>query len=123
MSTEEFEKEKESPYKTKKYHYNYRQPEELEEENLQRTFINMCSSAYFHNKDKTIRAENFNLDGMNSKEKEEVMFKMKRELEDLAELPLDNDSFYSALKASPLQTQFKLWKKNLFIPLTDQLEE
>lgn len=26
-------------------------------------------------------------------------------------------------KASPLQTQFNIWKKNLFVPLTDQLEE
>lgn len=34
LSAEEFEKEMESPYKTKKYHYNYRNPEELTEENL-----------------------------------------------------------------------------------------
>ena len=26
-------------------------------------------------------------------------------------------------KANPLQTQFNIWKKNLFVPLTDQLEE
>ena len=46
LSIEEFEKEKSSPYKTKKYHYNYRQPEELTEENLQQTFVNMCTTAY-----------------------------------------------------------------------------
>jgi len=34
LSEEEFVKEKESPYKTKKYHYNYRHNEELSEENL-----------------------------------------------------------------------------------------
>lgn len=34
LSAEEFEKEMDSPYKTKKYHYNYRNPEELTEENL-----------------------------------------------------------------------------------------
>lgn len=41
LSPEEFEKEQDSPYKTKKYHYNYRNPEELTEENLRRTFLNM----------------------------------------------------------------------------------
>ena len=34
LSPEEFEKEMDSPYKTKKYHYNYRNPDELTEENL-----------------------------------------------------------------------------------------
>lgn len=34
LSIEEFEKEMNSPYKTKKYHYNYRNAEELSEENL-----------------------------------------------------------------------------------------
>ena len=34
LSIEEFEKEMKSPYKTKKYHYNYRNAEELTEENL-----------------------------------------------------------------------------------------
>jgi hypothetical protein len=43
---EEFEKEMSSPYKTKKYHYNYRNAEELTEENLRKTFVNMCTTAY-----------------------------------------------------------------------------
>ena len=61
---------------------------------------------------------------MNSSEKEEVMFRMKMELERMSELPDDNSSFFTNVKnASPLNTQFKIWKKNLFIPLTDQLEE
>lgn len=52
------------------------------------------------------------------------MYKMKMELERMSELPDDNDSFFTSVKnASPLNTQFKIWKKNLFIPLTDQLEE
>ena len=59
---QELEKEKESPYKTKRYHYNYKMPEELTEENLQRTFINVASTAHFQNKDKTVRPEHFNLD-------------------------------------------------------------
>lgn len=46
LSPEEFEKEFDSPFKTKKYHYNYRHPEELTEENLKRTFINMCTTAF-----------------------------------------------------------------------------
>lgn len=92
-----------SPYKTKKYHYNYRHPEELTEENLRKTFINMCTTAYIQNKDKTVREENLNLDGMNSQERDEVMFKMRRELEKFSELPDDNDSFFSSIKnASPL---------------------
>ena len=62
LSQEELEKEKESPYKTKRYHYNYKMPEELTEENLQRTFINVASTAHFQNKDKTVRPEHFNLD-------------------------------------------------------------
>jgi hypothetical protein len=42
---------------------------------------------------------------MNGKERDEVMFKMKRELEKFSELPDDNDSFFSAIKnASPLNS-------------------
>jgi hypothetical protein len=124
LSAEEFEKEMESPYKTKKYHYNYRNPEELTEENLQRTYINMCTNAFIQNKDKTVREENLNLDAMNGKEREEAIFKMKLELERLSGLPDDDDSFFTTIKGgSPLKSQFSIWKKNLFIPLSDQIEE
>ena len=35
-----------------------------------------------------------------------------------------NESFFSAVgKNNALQTQFNIWKRNLFVPLTDQLEE
>ena len=34
LSEEEFMKERQSPYKTKKYHYNYRHSAELSDENL-----------------------------------------------------------------------------------------
>ena len=105
LSEEEFLKEHDSPYKTKRYHYNYRQDEELSEENLQKTFVNMCTNAFIQNKDKTVRTENLNLDSMNSREKEEVMFKMKRELERLGQLADDNETFFSNIKnASPLNT-------------------
>jgi hypothetical protein len=105
LSEEEFLKEKESPYKTKRYHYNFRHEQELSDENLQRTFVNMCTNAFIQNKDKTVRTENLNLDSMNSKEKEEVMFRMKHELERISQLADDQESFFSNLKtASPLNT-------------------
>jgi len=78
LSEEEFEKEFNSPYKVKKFHYNYRTEDEINEENLKKTFINLCTSAFFHNKEKTIRKEHLNFDSMNSKEKEEIIFKMKK---------------------------------------------
>lgn len=124
LSIEEFEKEMGSPYRTKKYHYNYRNAEELTEENLKLTFMNMCTTAFIQNKEKTVRQENLNLDGMNSKEREEAMYKLKLELEKYAQLPDDNESFFESLKGgNALKTQFSIWKKNLFIPLTDQLKE
>jgi hypothetical protein len=97
LSEEEFTREHDSPFKVKKYHYSFRQPEELEEENLRKTFVNLCTNAFFHNKEKTVRQENLNLDSMNSTEKEEVIYKLKRELEELSELPNHNDSFFSAI--------------------------
>lgn len=119
LSEEEFEREHESPYKVKKYHYSFRRPEELTEENLKKTFVNLCTSAFFHNKEKTVRQENLDLDSMNTEERELVMYNMKRELEELSELPNHNDSLFT----TPTQTQFSIWKKNLFVPLADQLEE
>lgn len=95
LHPDEFEKEMDSPYKTKKYNYNYRHPEELTDENLQQTYINMCTSAFIQNKDKTVTTKNLNLDGMNSKEREEVMYKMKLELDNLAQMADDDDSFFT----------------------------
>ena len=77
LTPEEFENEMDSPYKTKKYHYNYRHPSELTEENLHRTFINMQTTALLQNKDMSVREDVFNKDGINSKEREEAMLKMK----------------------------------------------
>lgn len=98
LSAEEFEKEYSSPYKIKKYHYNFRQEDELNEENLRKTFVNLCTSAFFHNKEKTIREEHLNFDAMNSNERQEVVFRMKKQLETLGELPITNESFFSSLK-------------------------
>jgi len=86
LSAEEFEKEHDSKYKIKKYHYSFRRAEELTEENLRKTFINMCTNAFFHNKDKTIRIENLNYDAMTTKEREKLIYNMKIELEEMSEL-------------------------------------
>lgn len=45
---------------------------------------------------------------------------MKMELERISQLADEEDTFFSNIKgANPLGTQYSLWKKNLFIPLTD----
>mmetsp|Transcript_34947 Transcript_34947/g.53649 ORF Transcript_34947/g.53649 Transcript_34947/m.53649 type:complete len:493 (+) Transcript_34947:413-1891(+) len=123
LSEEDFQREHDSPYKVKKYHYSFRLPEELTEDNLQRTYINLCTNAFFHNKDKTVREENLDLDSLTSQEREKVIYKLKKELEDMSAVADHQDSFFSPVMKSPTQTQFGIWKKNLFIPLTDQLEE
>ena len=123
LTEEEFEKEHDSPYKVKKYHYSFRKPEELTEANLQKTFVNLCTSAFFHNKEKTVRPENLNLDSMNTEEKELVMYNMRRELEQMSELPNQNKNFFTKVTQSPTQNQFSIWKRNLFVPLGDQLQE
>jgi len=84
LSPEEFEKEFNSPFKTKKYHYSYKHEAELTEENMKKTFVNLCSTAFIQNKDLTVRQENLNSDTMNSEERQEAMYKMKIELENLS---------------------------------------
>ena len=88
MSPEDFEKEHDSPFKVKTYHYSYRRPEELEEENLIKTYVNLCATAFFHNKEKTVREENFNLDSLNSEEREQLVYRMRRDLEEHSQLPI-----------------------------------
>ena len=61
---------------------------------------------------------------MTSREREEIMFRMNRELEQISLTPDTNDSFFSQLTTdNQLQTKFKLWRQNMTIPLTDQLKE
>jgi len=98
LSPEEFEKEFDSPYKIKKYHYNFRHPEELTERNLKQTFLNMYAHDDLIKSEKTVRQENLNFDVMNSKEREEILYKMKRNLEEMAELPIENESFFSVVQ-------------------------
>lgn len=123
LGEEEFEKEHDSPYKVKKYHYSFRREQELTEENLIKTYVNLCTNAFYHNKEKTVRSENLNLDAMNSEEKELMIYQMKRELEEMSELPIQNESFFSKVNFNPTAQQFSIWKRNLFVPLADQLEE
>ena len=49
LTKEEFEEESLLNYKYKKYHYNYRHPSELTEENLIKTYTNLVSNAYYIN--------------------------------------------------------------------------
>jgi len=124
LSIEEFEKEYDSPYQTKKYHYNYRHELELADDNLKKTYINMKSKAHFDNADKTVRVENLNIDALNGKEREEMIFKMKKDLEEVGSLADTKDEYFVSLtNPNPMHTQFKLWRKNMFIPMMDQLNE
>jgi hypothetical protein len=97
LSPEEFEKEFDSPYKIKKYHYNYRHPEEISERNLKQTFLNMYAHDDLIKMEKTVRQENLNFDVMSSKEREEILYKMKRNLEEMSELPIENESFFTII--------------------------
>ena len=107
----------------KKYHYSFRHPEELTEDNLIKTYVNLATNAFFHNKDKTVREENLDLDSLTSDEREKVMYSLKRELEDMALVPDQDNSFFKPYLKSATFAQYSIWKKNLFIPLTDQFEE
>lgn len=102
MTEDEFDKEQDSPFKVKKYHYSYRRPEELTEESLQKTFVNLCTNAFYHNKEKSVSQEYLNLDNLQTKEKEVVMYNMKRELEEMSELASEKQSFFKTF--SPTQT-------------------
>lgn len=57
----------------------------------------MATKAFFERKDKTVRQENLNLDSMSSREREEVVYRMKRELEDLSLTPDAKESFFSQM--------------------------
>ncbi len=61
-----------------------RLPEELTEDNLQKTYITLCTNAFFHNKDKTVRDENLDMDALTSQERDQVIYRLKKELEDLS---------------------------------------
>lgn len=78
MSEEEFEQEFNSNYKTKSYHYNYRHPAEMTEENLRKTYVNLCTHAFFTNKEKSIRTDKLEFDSKSGQERDEVMFNLQK---------------------------------------------
>ncbi len=65
----------------------------------------MCTTAFFHNKDKTIRDDRLDFDSMHSSEKEEVMFKLKKQLEQYSELPIDSDEYVVDVPKVPSTVQ------------------
>lgn len=82
LSEYEFNKEMNSSYKTKKYHYNYRWPEELTEEYLKKTFINMVANdKLYTGNEKSVRKENLNYDALQGEDKKEMVFRLKQKLD------------------------------------------
>ena len=55
----------------------------------------MTTKAFFERKDKTLLEENFNYDQMTSKERQEVMFRMNKQIEEISLTPDADDSFFS----------------------------
>lgn len=78
MSEEEFEKEFDSEYRTKAYHYNYRHPVEMEEENLRKTYVNLCTHAFFNNKEKSIKPEKLEFDSKQGQEREDKIYELQK---------------------------------------------
>ena len=58
----------------------------------------MATKAFFECKDKTVREENLNLDSISSQEREEIMFRMSRELEEISVTPDAKESFFSQMR-------------------------
>ena len=96
----------------------------MSERNLRQTFLNMYAHDDLVKSEKTVREENLNFDVMSSKEREEILYKMKRNLEEMAELPIENESFFSVIQEKDKMYQsYKVWRMNMTIPLQDHLEE
>lgn len=123
LTREEFEREQDSPFKVKKYHYNYRRPEEITDECLQKTFANLVTVAHFHNKEKSVSKEYLNIDNLQSDEREKITYDMKRKLDQMSELPSENESFFKKVKDLTTKNQYSIWQRNLMMPLHDQLRE
>lgn len=61
------------------------------------------------------------LDTMNSQDKEAAVYKMRRELEQASKLASENPSFFTTY--NPTQAQYSIWRRNMYVPLADQLRE
>ena len=126
LSEYEFKREMNSSYHTKKYHYNYRWPEELTEDSLKKTFSNMIAhnQLYGHNQ-KSVRKEHLDFDTLEGEVKKEMIFRIKQKLDEYSELPTDNEEYFvePSGKKSLLTSQFDIWRRNMFMPLSEQLDE
>lgn len=126
LSEYEFKREMNSNFKTKKYNYNYRWPEELTEENLKKTFANMIThDKLYGDNERSVRKEHIDFDALQGEDKKEMIFRIKQKLDEYGELPTDKDEFYTDPNAKPsiIQSQFEMWRKSMFIPLSEQLDE
>ncbi|CAI2359543.1 unnamed protein product [Moneuplotes crassus] len=126
LSEYEFQREMNSSYKVKKYHYNYRWPDELSEENLKKTFINMMANDHLYSgNEKSVKQEDLDFDALEGEAKKEMMFKLQQKLEEYGSLPTDDDNYYRDEKQghSAISSQFEIWQKNMILPLSEQISE
>ena len=115
-----------SSYKVKKFHYDYRWPEEITEENLIKTFLNMKIRDMMYHKTKSVSEEKTKIDAMSDKEKQELSFLIKQKVHEDGKLAIHKDELFYDPKTktkSLLGLQFDLWRKNMFLPLDGQLKE
>ena len=126
LSEYEFKREMNSSYKVKKYHYNYRWPEELTEENLKKTFVNMVAhDRLYSGNEKSVKKEDLDFDALEGEAKKEMIFRLQQKLDEYGNLPTDNDEFFvdANKKQSMLASQFEVWQKNMILPLSEQISE
>ena len=126
LSEYEFKREMNSSYKVKKYHYNYRWPEELTEDNLKKTFINMMTQdKLYAKKEKSVKQEDLDFDALEGEEKKEIMFRLEQKLDQYGTIPIDNEEFYGDNKrmSSSVASQFEVWQQNMILPLSEQISE
>jgi hypothetical protein len=115
-----------STYKVKKYQYNYRWADELSDEYLKKTFINMVTHDKLYTKnDKSVRSEDLNFDALEGEDKKEMVFRLKQKLDEYGSLPTDNPDIFLDVnkKTSAIASQFEIWQKNMILPLSEQISE
>lgn len=126
LSEYEFKREMNTSYKIKKYHYNYRWADELSDEYLKKTFINMVTHDKLYTKnDKSVKSEDLNFDALQGEDKKEMVFRLKQKLDEYGSLPTDNPEILADenKRTSAIASQFEIWQKNMILPLSEQLSE
>ena len=115
-----------STYKVKKYHYDYRWPVEITEDNLVKTFLNMKIRDMMYRKTKSVNEEKNKIDAMSEKEKQELSFLIKQKIDEDGKLAIHKEELFYDPKTktkSLLGLQFDAFRKNMFLPLDGQLKE